>query len=60
MFLYKILVEIGRTTGDYSITLNEYEYLVETTENYEDYLKTLFYITLYREEPNIDSIFVER
>lgn len=58
MFLYKILVEIGRTTGDYSITLNEYEYLVETTENYEDYLKTLFYITLYREEPNIDSIFV--
>lgn len=60
MFLYKILVEIGRVTGDYSITLNEYEYLVETTSYYEDYLTTLFYIKLYREDPNIDSIFVTK
>lgn len=60
MFLYKILIEIGRNTGEYSITLNEYEYLVETTENYEDYLQTLFYIKLYRENPEIDSQFVEK
>ena len=60
MFLYKILIEIGRNTGEYSITLNEYEYLVETTENYEDYLQTLFYIKLYRENSEIDSQFVEK
>ena len=60
MFLYKILVEIGRTSGEYSITLNEYEYLVETTENYEDYLQTLFYIKLYRSDPSIDSKFVSK
>lgn len=60
MFLYKILIEIGRNTGEYSITLNEYEYLVETTENYEDYLQTLFYIKLYREDPDIDSQFVNK
>lgn len=60
MFLYKILIEIGRNTGEYSITLNEYEYLVETTENYEDYLQTLFYIKLYREDPDIDSQFVDK
>ena len=60
MFLYKILIEIGRNTGEYSITLNEYEYLVETTENYKDYLQTLFYIKLYRENPEIDSQFVEK
>ena len=60
MFLYKILIEIGRNTGEYSITLNEYEYLVETTENYEDYLQTLFYIKLYRENTEIDSQFVKK
>lgn len=41
MFLYKILLELGKTTGDYSILMNEYEYLVDTSEKYEDYLKTL-------------------
>lgn len=60
MFLYKILVEMGRTTGEYSITNNEYEYLVETTEKYEDYLKTLFYINLYRSDPNNESEFVSK
>lgn len=57
MFLYKILLEMGETTGDYSITLNEYEYLVDTTEKYEDYLETLFLLFLYRKEDQNDIIF---
>lgn len=57
MFLYKILLELGKTTGEYSIFMNEYEYLVDTSENYEDYLKTLMQIYLYREDENNDQTF---
>lgn len=58
--LYKILLEIGRTTTKYSISISEFEYLVVTTERYEDYLSTLLFIRLFREEPENENIFSEK
>lgn len=52
MFLYKVLVEFGKVTGDYSISQTEYAYLVATTKRYEDYLETMFLIKLLRDEPD--------
>lgn len=57
MLLYKILLEIGRSYGEYSITTNEYRYLVATTKNYNDFLTTLLLIKLLRDEPSVNSIF---
>lgn len=51
MLLYKVLIELGRSTGDYSITTNEYRYLVATTKSFQDFLNTLLYIKLLRDEP---------
>lgn len=50
MLLYKILIELGRTTGEYEISMIEYRYLVATTEVFEDFLQTLLLITLLRKE----------
>ena len=33
MLLYKILIEIGRATGNYSISMTEYKYIVATTKD---------------------------
>lgn len=57
MLLYKILLELGRSYGEYSITTNEYRYLVATTKNYNDFLTTLLLIKLLRDEPSANSIF---
>jgi hypothetical protein len=54
IFLYKILLELGRTTGVYSVSMNEYDYLIATTEKYEDFLQTLFLINLLRKESNVN------
>lgn len=51
MLLYKVLVELGHSTGDYSITMTEYRYLVATTKSFEDFLNTLLYIKLLRNDP---------
>lgn len=54
--LYKLLLEIGRTTGQYSISMDEYRCLVATTKKYEDYLETLLLIKLLRkEEDNLEE-----
>lgn len=50
MLLYKILIELGRTTGKYEISMTEYRYLVATTEVFEDFLETLLLIKLLRNE----------
>lgn len=55
LFLYKILLEIGHVTKNYSISINEYRYLVSTTKRYEDFLSTLLLIKLLRESPEINS-----
>ena len=52
MFLDKILIEIGKVTNDYSISMNEYRYFVATTKKFSDYLDTMIYIKLLREECN--------
>lgn len=49
MLLYKILLEQGTSTGEYSITIDEYRYLVTTTGSYESFLNTLFLIKIWRD-----------
>ena len=51
MLLYKLLVELGKATGKYEIDIDEYRYLVATTETYDNFLDTLIYIKLFREYP---------
>lgn len=50
MLLYKVLLELGRATGEYSISITEYRYLVATTKTFADFLDTLLLIKLLREE----------
>ena len=50
MLLYKVLIELGRTTGEYKISLTEYKFLVATTKKFEDFLDTLLQIKLLRED----------
>lgn len=50
MLLYKVLIELGRTTSEYSISLTEYKYLVATTKKFEDYLDTILLIKMLRED----------
>lgn len=59
MLLYKVLVELGRTTGRYSISMAEYRYLVSTTKVFEDFLETLLLIKLLREEREVIPQFEE-
>ena len=55
MFLYKVLLELGKITGSYSISSVEYSYLVATTKLYTDYLDTMILIKLLRDEPSVES-----
>ncbi|MCK1233908.1 AAA family ATPase [Streptococcus uberis] len=55
MLLYKILLELGRSTGEFQITLNEYRYLVATTKKYDNYLVTLLQILLLRDNPTLNT-----
>lgn len=55
MLLYKILIELGYSTGEYRISIYEYRYLVATTKVFEDFLETLLFIKLLRED-NGDAV----
>lgn len=50
MLLYKVLIEIGRITGNYQINLVEYKYFVATTKKFEDYLDALIFIKMLRKD----------
>ncbi|WP_201576619.1 McrB family protein [Psychrobacter sp. H8-1] len=50
MLLYKILIELGLSQGNYRISISEYKYLVVTTESFNQYLDTLLLIKLLRED----------
>lgn len=50
IFLYKILLEIGISTGEYRISYDEYLYFVSTQPRYNNYLDALLMIKLSREE----------
>lgn len=51
MLLYKILLELGRSTGKYEISMNEFNFLVSTTKRFQDFLDTLVFIKLLRADP---------
>lgn len=51
MLLYKVLLELGRSVGKYTISIDEYRYIVATTEKFNDFLDVLLYIKLFREFP---------
>jgi len=55
ILLYKILLEIGRASGKFRITTNEYRYLVATTERYENFLDTLLLINLLRRDSETNT-----
>lgn len=57
MLLYKVLIELGRSTGSYSISMTEYRYLVATTKTFGGFLDTLFLIKLLRDEPDVANSF---
>ena len=57
MLLYKVLLELGRATGRYAVTMTEYRYLVATTRTYEGFLDTLLLIRLLREDPDAPAVF---
>lgn len=57
MLLYKILIELGRSTGSYSISMTEYRYLVATTKTFEGFLDTLILIKLLRDDTNAATEF---
>ena len=57
MLLYKILIELGRSTGSYSISMAEYRYLVATTKTFEGFLDTLLLIKLFRDDPDAVTSF---
>ena len=59
MLLYKVLVELGRTTGEYKIDMEEYRYIIATTNVFQDYLDALLLVKLMRQEPESKNKFEE-
>lgn len=57
MLLYKVLLELGRSTGKYKISMTEYRYLVATTKVFENFLETLLIIKLLREDTSANAEF---
>lgn len=57
MLLYKILLELGRATGEYAVSMTEYRYLIATTQRFEEFLDTLLLIKLLREDPGAKGEF---
>ena len=55
MLLYKVLIELGKSTGQYRISMTEYRYLVATTKVFSDFLDTLLFIKLLREDTENSS-----
>lgn len=59
MLLYKVLIELGRTTGEYKIDMAEYRYVIATTNVFKDYLDALLLVKLMRQEPESKNKFEE-
>lgn len=58
MLLYKVILELGLSCGDYYITVDEYKYFVATTKNFNDFLNTVLLIKLLRDEIRDEPSFV--
>lgn len=52
---YKVLIEIGKITGEYKISKKEFVLFVCTTEKYSDYLDTVFNILACRTNSGLDD-----
>lgn len=50
MLLYKILIEIGHSTGEYKISMTEYNSFVITAKKFEEFIDTLIMIKLLRND----------
>lgn len=57
MLMYKILLEIGISTKEYKISIEELKYLVSTTKRYKNFLETCCLIFLYRDDINASANF---
>lgn len=57
MLLYKVLLEIGRATGEYKVAIDEYRYLIATTKVFKDFLETLILIKAFREDKSANDTF---
>ena len=57
MLLYKVLLEIGRATGEYKVAIDEYRYLIATTKKFEDFLETLILIKVFRDDTSVQNTF---
>lgn len=57
MLLYKVLLEIGRATGEYKVAIDEYRYLIATTKKFEDFLETLILIKVFRDDTSVKNTF---
>lgn len=57
MLLYKILLEIGRATGEYKVEIDEYRYLIATTKTFENFLETLILIKVFRDDTSVRNTF---
>lgn len=57
MLLYKVLLEIGRATGEYKVAMDEYRYLIATTKVFKDFLETLILIKAFREDKSVNDTF---
>lgn len=53
LFLYKILLELGYSTGKFELSLDEYKYFVITQPTYENFLNCLLLIIESREDTTI-------
>lgn len=57
MLLYKVLLEIGRATGEYKVAIDEYRYLIATTKKFEDFIETLILIKVFRDDTSVQNTF---
>lgn len=54
--LYKILLHVGKETGDYKITAKEFKYLVATTKKFDSWASTLKLIMENRDSNMLDNV----
>ena len=56
MTLYKIILEIGKTTGSYAVSLEEWRFFIIFLKNYNDWDSAYRLIINFREEENIHDL----
>lgn len=57
MLVYKVLLELGRATGNYSMSKDNYYYLLTTATKFEDFLTILLEIQLMEQDDSAQTEF---